>query len=126
MYSCKFNTLYHAFSQIAAELILRADEEQEFSVRSTATLRCFADSSPAPMITWFRIVNGNAVVLDQQRSSDPDFGTYAIPDVAESDAGMYRCRARSPLDDEDVDIELIVLGECSLNLMYNSDYSLTT
>ena len=102
----------------AAELILTADPEQEFSVRSTANLRCFADSIPAPRITWLRIVNGNEEELVEQRSGNPDFGTYTIQNVEESDAGTYRCRARNSLvPGKDVDIELIVLGECDCFLI---------
>ncbi|XP_039299676.1 peroxidasin homolog, partial [Nilaparvata lugens] len=75
---------------------------------SLARLRCVAEGSPAPVITWFK--DGNTVTPATRFSILEGGSTLEIRDLKESDSGLYTCLAQNQVGSAEANADLRVKG----------------
>ncbi|RZF34069.1 hypothetical protein LSTR_LSTR015502 [Laodelphax striatellus] len=75
---------------------------------SLARLRCVAEGSPAPVITWFK--DGNTVTPGLRFSILEGGSTLEIRDAKESDSGLYTCLAQNQVGSAESNADVRVKG----------------
>ncbi|KAG8309246.1 hypothetical protein J6590_090756, partial [Homalodisca vitripennis] len=83
---------------------------ENLTVRSgyKAELRCEADGSPEPVITWFK--DGKTVVPGGRLSISSEGTLLTIEHVKESDSGLYTCLAQNQVGSAESSGEIRVRG----------------
>lgn len=71
---------------------------------NTASLVCFVTGNPPPLISWSR-VNG---VLPSQRTTVTSDGRMKIANAGQKDSGIYTCRAKNLLGEDEQTATLVV------------------
>ncbi|XP_054274117.1 peroxidasin-like isoform X2 [Macrosteles quadrilineatus] len=83
-------------------------ENQTVRSGSKAQLRCEADGSPEPVITWFK--DGRSVVPQGRVSITSEGTLLTVEHAKESDSGLYTCLAQNQVGSAEASGELRVRG----------------
>ena len=93
---------------ISAPFLLQRPVETIVNESQTAILKCTADGSPTPQVTWLKINSSLPVGRHVVESS----GALVLKDVRPGDEGLYNCRADNLLGSVNRSAKLIV--QCEL------------
>ena len=81
------------------------------SAGDNLTLNCIAGGFPSPNITWMRIEDDKATLLNEEEGQDlTDFTTSSIyfEELQINDTGIYRCSTINSADTNSIGTNLIV------------------